>query len=376
MTRHATRLLSAISAIALAMQQVAAADIETLETDNGPVAVELVADGFDHPWAMAFLPDGRLLVTERNTGNVYIVTRDGERSAPLEGTPTPFIQGQGGMLDVALDPDFEQNRYVYLSFAEAGDGGASTAVGRGRFEDDRIADFEVLYRQVPKVSGGNHFGGRIAFAPDGTLFLVLGERWTFDRAQDLANTLGKVVRIERDGTVPRDNPFAGQDGALPEIWSYGHRNILAAAFRPETGELWIAEMGPKGGDELNRPQAGSNYGWAIVSWGEHYDGTPIPDPPTHSEFADAVRHWTPTISPSGMIFYAGEMFPAWQGHALIGGLTARGVVRLAFDGDEVAHEERLVLDTRIRDVEEGPDGSIYLLTDEDDGRLLRLHDPS
>lgn len=376
MIRHATLLLSATSAAALAMQQTAAADIETLETENGPVAVELVVDGFDHPWAMAFLPDGRLLVTERNTGNVYIVTRDGERSAPLEDTPTPFIRGQGGMLDVALDPDFEENRYVYLSFAEAGDGGASTAIGRGRLEDDRIADFEVLYRQVPKVSGGNHFGGRIAFAPDGTLFLVLGERWTFDRAQDLANTLGKVVRIERDGTVPEDNPFAGQDEALPEIWSYGHRNILAAAFRPGTRELWVAEMGPKGGDELNQPQAGSNYGWAIVSWGEHYDGTPIPDPPTHPEFADAVHHWTPAISPSGMIFYTGEMFPAWKGNALIGGLTARGVVRLAFDGDEVAHEERLVLDTRIRDVEQGLDGSVYLLTDENDGRLLRLHDPS
>jgi glucose/arabinose dehydrogenase len=210
------------------------------------------------------------------------------------------------------------------------------------------------------------------FSPGGKLFLTTGERFKFDPAQDLSNHLGMVVRINPDGTVPEDNPFVGQQDARDEIWSYGHRNIEAAAIQPDTGALWIAEMGPLGGDELNRPEAGRNYGWPVVSWGQHYDGTDIPDPPTQPRFADAVKHWTPVISPSGMVFYTGEMFPAWRGSALIGGLSSNGLVRVALDGAEVAGEERIPLGARIRDVEQAPDGAVYVLTDEDDGNVWRL----
>ena len=349
----------------------ATAQLQTVQTEAGAIAVESLAGGLDHPWGMAFLPDGRLLVTER-AGELRILGPDGKLSPPLAGTPAVFDEGQGGLLDVALDPDFPSNRLVYLSFAEPGDGGASTAVGRGRLEGEQIDGFEVIFRQQPKVSGPNHFGGRIAFSPEGKLFLTLGERFKFEPAQDLSNHLGTIVRINPDGTVPEDNPFVGQPDAKGEIWSYGHRNIESAAIHPETGELWIAEMGPLGGDELNRPEQGRNYGWPVVSWGQHYDGTEIPDPPTHPRFADAVKQWTPVISPSGMVFYTGDMFPAWRGSALIGGLSSSELVRVALDGEQVSGEERIPLGARIRDVEQGPDGAVYVLTDQDDGNVWRL----
>ena len=330
------------------------------------IEVSELARGLDHPWGMAFLPDGRLLVTER-PGALRILSRDGRMSPPLEGIPQVFAEGEGGLLDVALDPDFASNQLVYLSFAEPGDGGASTAVGRGRLVDGHLEGFEVVFSQEPKVEGDKHFGGRIVFSPEGRLFLTLGERGLSEPAQDLSNHLGKIVRIERDGSIPEDNPFAARSGARPEIWSYGHRNIEGAAIEPGTDTLWVAEMGLEDGDELNVSEAGLDYGW-----GGHYDGPDVPDPSTEQRFTDAVEHWTPLISPSGMMFYTGRAFPEWRGSVLIAGLNARGVVRLVLDGREVVVEERIPLGERIRDVEQGPDGLIYVLTDETDGSVWRL----
>jgi aldose sugar dehydrogenase len=224
----------------------------------------------------------------------------------------------------------------------------------------------------PKVEGPNHFGSRLVFAPDGKLFVTLGERFKFDPAQDLKSHLGKVVRINPDGSVPEDNPFVGKDDALPEIWSYGHRNVQGAAIHPETGKLWTIEFGPKGGDELNIPEPGKNYGWPVVSWGNHYDGKDIPDPPTHPEFTDAIHHWNPVISPSGMTFYTGDAFPSWKNELLIAGLSSQAIVRLTLEGQKVASENRIEMGARIRDVAQGPDGAIYAITDESDGQLLRL----
>lgn len=344
-----------------------------VETESGPVRVETLASGLEHPWGMAFLPDGRMLVTER-AGRLRIVARDGQVSEPVAGVPQVFAQGQGGLLDVALDPAFEENRLVYLSYAEPGPGGAaSTAVARGRLaEGARLEGVEVIFRQEPKVTGPNHFGSRLAFAPDGTLFVTTGERYQFEPAQDPSDHLGTVVRINPDGSVPPDNPFVDDPDARPEIWSYGHRNIQGAAIHPETGALWINEHGPRGGDEINIPEPGRNYGWPLVSWGDHYSGEPIPDPPTRPELAQSIHQWTPVIAASGMAFYTGDLFEDWRGDLLNGGLVSKGIVRLELDGQRVAGEERIPLDARIRAVAQGPDGAVYALTDQDDGDVLRL----
>jgi aldose sugar dehydrogenase len=345
----------------------------TVITQAGDIKIEAVAENLKHPWGMAFLPDQRLLVTERS-GNLRILGKDNKLSAPLKGTPAVFFKGQGGLLDVALDPEFAQNSLVYLSFAEPGpDSTASTALGRGRLQGNELKDFKVLFRQEPKLTGPNHFGGRIVFSPEGHLILTLAERFKNEPAQDNSNHMGTIVRINKDGTVPKDNPFVGQANTRPEIWSYGHRNIESAAIDPATRLLWVAEMGPMGGDELNQPQAGKNYGWPLVSWGKHYDGRPIPEPTTRPDLTDAVIKWTPTISPSGMIFYSGAMFPAWRGHALIGGLTSTGLVRVRMNGPQAEEVERIPLAVRTRDVEQAPDGSIYVLTDYENGKILRLH---
>ncbi len=270
--------------------------------------------------------------------------------------------------------NFASNGLVYLSYAEPGDGGASTAVARGRLNaaSTALENVQVIFRQLPKVSGGGHFGSRLVFARDGTLFVTLGDRRQFEPAQDLSSHIGKIVRINPDGTVPRDNPFVGRAGVRPEIWSYGIRNAQGAALHPQTGALWEIEHGPRGGDELNLPEAGKNYGWPLVSWGVHYSFQDIPKPPTRPDLAQPIYQWTPVISPSGMTFYTGEVFAPWRGNLLIGGLSARSLIRLTLQGERVTAEERIALGARIRDVRQGPDGAVYALTDHSDGAILRL----
>ncbi len=362
-------LLSAAFATAACAQTPAGSQVDEVMTEAGPVAVYEMTDGLDHPWGITFLPDGRALVTERS-GALRIL--DGTTlSDPVGGTPTVYAQGQGGLLDVALAPDFAETAEVYLTYAKPGPGGgAATAVGRGRFQGDSLAAFEELWVQTPFVTGPNHFGSRVAFLPDGTVAVSTGERFQFDPAQDLGNTLGVLVRINRDGSVPDDNPFVGDADVRPEIWSYGHRNVQSLAVHPETGDLWEAEFGPLGGDELNRVERGANYGWPTVSWGINYDRSPIPDPPTRPEFADAVRQWTPVISPSGMEFYTGTLLPEWTGSLMVSSLTRQGVVRLVVEGGAVTHEESIPLGSRVRDVAPGPDGSVYVVTDKGDGQVL------
>ena len=344
----------------------------TIEREEGAIKVVSLAENLNHPWGIEFLPDNRLLVTER-AGSLKILDTAKQLSEPVKGVPEVFATGQGGLFDVALDPDFSDNNLIYLSYAEPGpDSTATTALGRGVFQDDQIKDFEVIFRMEPRIKGPNHFGGRIIFSPEGHLFLTLAERFQFEPAQDLGNHLGTVVRINPDGTVPENNPFIGENGAREEIWSYGHRNIESAAIDPKTGNLWIAEMGPMGGDEFNLVKPKQNYGWPVVSWGKNYDNSDIPDPDTRPEFADAKIVWTPTISPSGMLFYDGKMFPEWQGHALIGGLTSSGIVVVKIDGEKAEEVERIPLTVRVRDVEIGPDGAVYVISDSENGMVLRL----
>jgi glucose/arabinose dehydrogenase len=346
----------------------------TPEPVEGVVRVETVARGLEHPWALAFLPDGRLLVTER-PGRLRTVERDGRLSQPFAGVPEVLARGQGGLLDIALDPRFGDNRLVYLSYAEPGEGGtAGTAVARGRLGDGRLEDVWVIYRQRPKVRGASHFGSRLVFARDGTLFVTQGERFDYaDQAQDLSSGLGKIVRINPDGSLPRDNPFVSHAGAQPEIWSYGHRNIQSAALHPETGQLWVVEHGARGGDELNRVEAGKNYGWPVIAYGVHYSGAKIGEGTAKPGMEQPLYYWDPVIAPSGMAFYTGEAFPGWRGSILIGSLRPGLLVRLTLEGERVAREERYLaeLDERIREVRQGPDGLLYLLTDHRNGRLLR-----
>jgi len=334
-----------------------------------------ITAGLEHPWGMAFLPDGRVLVTER-PGRLRIIERDGKAGPPIAGVPPVDAKGQGGLLDVALDPAFAKNRLVYLSYSEPREGGNGTSVARGVLEGGSLTGVQVIFRQQPAMQSGHHFGSRLVFARDGRLFVTLGER-NIGRAhaQTLDNTLGKIVRINPDGSIPPDNPFVGRKGALPEIWSYGHRNVQGAALHPVTGELWANEHGPKGGDELNRVLPGRNYGWPTVSYGTEYTGEKISDSGTAPGIEPPVHYWVPSIATSGLMFYTGDRFPAWRGSAFVGGLKSQQLVRLRLDGDRVVEEERLlrgVAKERVRDVEQGPDGYIYLLTDEDNGRLLRL----
>jgi glucose/arabinose dehydrogenase len=342
---------------------------------NGAVRVETVAKGLERPWALAFLPDGRILVTER-PGRLRIVERDGRVSKPLDNVPRVLARGQGGLLDVALDPRFAENRLVYLSYAEPGESStAGTAVARGRLAEGKLEDVQVIYRQQPKVEGGNHFGSRLVFARDGTLFVTQGDRFAYrERAQDLSSGLGKIVRINSDGSVPKDNPFVGRTGARPEIWSYGHRNVQSAALHPETGQLWTVEHGARGGDELNHPEAGKNYGWPVITYGVDYSGAKIGEGTAKPGMEQPVYYWDPVIAPSGMAFYTGDVFQNWKGSILIGSLTPGLLVRLSLKEGQVAREERYLGDLRerIRDVRQGPDGFIYIVTDSPDGRLLRV----
>jgi aldose sugar dehydrogenase len=342
---------------------------------NGAVRLETVATGLERPWALAFLPDGRILVTERR-GRLRIVERDGRVSKPLDNVPPVVARGQGGLLDIALHPRFAENLLVYLSYAEPGENNtAGTAVARGRLAEGKLDDVQVIYRQQPKVEGGNHFGSRLLFARDGTLFVTQGDRFGYrERAQDLSSGLGKIVRINPDGSVPKDNPFVGRSGTRPEIWSYGHRNVQSAAFHPETGQLWTVEHGARGGDELNHPEAGKNYGWPVITYGVDYSGAKIGEGTAKPGMEQPVYYWDPVIAPSGMVFYTGEAFPDWKGSILIGSLTPGLLVRLTLKDGQVAREERYLgdLGERIRDVQQGPDGLIYLVTDSRDGRVLRV----
>ena len=341
---------------------------------TGIVQVQSIAKGLEHPWSLAILPDKRMLVTERR-GRLRLVGADGRVSEPLAGVPQVYASGQGGLLDVVLSPEFEKDRLVYLSFAEAGDGGAGTAVARGRFGEGGLENTQVIWRQQPKVGGSNHWGSRIVFRADGTLFVTLGERFNHsDRAQDLSAALGKVVRINPDGSAPRDNPFVNRAGARPEIWSYGHRNVQAAALHPETGQLWTVEHGARGGDELNHPEAGKNYGWPVISYGTHYTFFKIGEGTVKPGMEQPVYYWDPVIAPSGMTVYTGDLFAGWRNNFLIGSLTPGGLVRLVMRDGKVVQEERYLgeLRERIRDVRQAPDGSLYILTDSRDGQILRI----
>jgi glucose/arabinose dehydrogenase len=342
---------------------------------KGGLSAQTVARGLEHPWALAFLPDGRMLVTER-PGRVRIVAADGRISEPLAGVPRVLARGQGGLLDVALDPRFAENRLVYLSYAEPGEGSlAGTAVARARLAEGKLDDLRVIYQQQPKVEGANHFGSRIVFARDGTIFVTQGDRFSYrDRAQDLSVGLGKIVRINSDGSVPRDNPFVGRNGVRPEIWSYGHRNVQSAALHPQDGRLWTVEHGARGGDELNRPEAGKNYGWPVITYGVDYSGAKISEATAKKGMEQPIYYWDPVIAPSGMAFYNGGAFPDWKGNILIGSLNPGLLVRLTAKNSRVAREERYLaeLGERIRDVREGPNGLLYLLTDSRNGRVLRV----
>ncbi len=338
-----------------------------------PGAVTTVARGLEHPWGLEFLPDGRMLVTER-PGRLRIVARDGKLSAPLTGVPRVYARGQGGLLDVALDPAFAKNQIIYLSYAEEDDGIAGTAVARARLGNTGLSDVRVIYRQQPKVMGGGHYGSRIVFRRDGTMFVTQGDRMNYrEQAQNLASGLGKVVRINTDGSIPRDNPFITRKGARPEIWSYGHRNIQSAALHPDTGQLWTVEHGARGGDELNHPEAGKNYGWPVITYGIDYSGAKIGEGTAKAGMEQPVFYWDPVIAPSGMIFYTGNAYPGWKGSVFVGSLTPGCLVRLQMQNGRVAREERyLDLGERIRDVAQGPDGLIYVITDDEEGRILRI----
>jgi len=341
--------------------------------------VVTVAAKLSYPWAIAFLPDGHLLVTERN-GRLRTVARDGTLSPPVAGLPPVDARGQGGLLGLALDPAFGSNRLIYWSYSEPRGGANNTAVARGRLAEDasRIDSVQVIFHQAPSLASRLHFGGRLVFARDGTLFVTLGERSIPDgrmQAQRLDGTLGKIVRINPDGSIPRDNPFVDTAGARPEIWSIGHRNVQAAALHPTTGELWEVEHGTRGGDEVNIPRKGKDYGWPTIAYGIEYMGGPITGGMTAKEgMEQPLYYWDPVIAPSGMTFYTGSLFPAWRGSLFIGGLASQSVVRLSVDGERVTGEERLLTNVgeRIRDVQQGPDDALYLLTDRSNGRVLKL----
>ena len=335
-----------------------------------------VVRGLVNPWSLAFLPDGRMLVTER-PGRLRIVGSDGRLSEPVGGLPPIAASGQCGLLDVVLDPKFETNAVIYWSYAETGEGGNGTAVARGRLQGVQLQDVKVIFRQQPKVVSNLHCGGRLVFARDGRLFVTLGDRFSRkEDAQNLSNHLGKIVRIEADGSVPADNPFVGKSGAAPEIWSLGHRNVQGAALHPASGELWETEHGPQGGDEINVVDAGKNYGWPLVTYGRNYgSGTRIGEEGPKPGFEQPLWHWVPlSIAPSGMAFLTSDRYPGWKGSLFVGSLRDQQLLRLTLDGRKVVAEERLLrnLKERVRDVRQGPDGWLYLLTDNADGRVIRV----
>ena len=346
------------------------------------VAFEVVpiAEGLENPWSVAFLPDGRMLVTERR-GRLRVVTADGKLSEPVAGLPELVAGGQGGLLDVVLDPGYQKNNIIYLCFSQPKPNANNTAVARGKFVDGalpRLDEVKTIYEQAPSLSSRLHFGCRLVFGRDGTLFIAQGDRSITEgrmQAQNLDSLIGKIARINSDGSIPKDNPFVGKEGARPEIWSIGHRNIQAAALHPTTGDLWEIEHGTRGGDELNVARKGKDYGWPTIAYGIEYRGGPITGGIQRKDgMEQPLYYWDPVIGPSGMAFYTGTLFPAWKGNLFVGGHATNDLVRLELNGEKVVAEERLLSDRkeRVRDVRQGPDGALYVLTDATNGRLLKL----
>lgn len=365
-----------------------------VKSKTGSIKIEHLAS-LSEPWGMTWLPDGGLLITEK-PGRLRIYA-NGKLSEPIAGLPAIEYHEQGGLLDVEIDPNFSQNKFVYIYFSERAEKQPSPAparepgdprfgehqdhedvilkggaVARGKLDGNQLSDVKVIWRQTPKTIGRGHFGGRIVFAPDGNLFITSGDRQRFEPAQNLTGNLGKVIRIRPDGSIPGDNPFVNNKSARPDIWSLGHRNPLGAAIHPVSKQLWTHEMGPLGGDEINITAKGKNYGWPTVSNGENYDFSRIPDHETKPSFARPIYYWHPSVSPSGMAFYSGSLFKDWNGNLLMGSFNAEGLLRLTLDGTKIKAEERIPLQRRIRDVIQAPDGSVWLLTDYKEGELIRL----
>ena len=364
-----------ISALALALAvapSAAAIAQQTFTSSAGELRLDTVAKGLSYPWALQFLPDGRMLVTEK-PGRIRIVAKDGSLSPPLKGVPEVRAGGQAGLLDVALDRNFADNRTIYFCFSY--DSGGNAAVARARLAGDTaLDDVKIIFRQQGPGGRNNH-GCRIAQAPDRNLFVTLGDNFgPRDEAQNLATDNGKLIRITADGDAPKDNPFAGRAGARPEIWTYGHRNAQGLAFNPWSGKLWLQEHGPRGGDEVNIIEKGKNYGWPVIGYGIDYSGAKIHESTHKAGMEQPIKYWVPSIAPSGMAFYTADLIPKWKGSLFIGALAAEMLVRLSLDGEKVTGEERLLqkLNERIRDVRQGPDGALYLLTDASNGRILRI----
>lgn len=375
------RSVAALLTLLIATASPAAHAVQTdapRPTAQAGARAEPVASGLENPWGLAFLPSGDMLVTER-PGRVRYVTAGGQVSRPLQGAPKAVAGGQGGMLDVAVAPDFASSREVFISFTEARrNGRTGTSIARLKLEGTgdraRLTGQKIIFRQQPASRSGRHFGSRIVFAPDGTLFITIGDRGSPRQAQNLALHPGKVIRINRDGSVPPDNPFVGKGDIRPEVWSYGHRNPQGAALNPATGQLWTVEHGARGGDEVNIPAAGRNYGWPVISYGTHYSGQKIGVGRSRPGMEQPVYYWDPSIAPSGMAFYTGAKHPAWRGNLFIGALKFRQIRRLILDGDRVVAEETLLrnLRRRVRAIRQSPAGDLYFLTDAQRGQIMRL----
>lgn len=361
------------AALCVSLAITGGAHAERIDSELGPIEVTTIASGLDSPWAVAFLPDGRYLVTER-AGRMRIIERDGNVGAPLSGVPEVHAVNQGGLLDVVLDPGFKDNRTLYFSYAAPGEQGAHTAIASARLDSGGLANVSVLFRQTPGYDGGHHFGSRIVIGRDGYLYATVGERGDHrDRAQELDKTYGKVIRIGRDGSIPADNPFVGREDAHPAVWSLGHRNPQGLALHPVSGELYEHEHGPRGGDEVNIIRKGANYGWPVITFGREYYGPKIGEGTTKAGMEQPIHYWDPSIAPSGMAFLGSDAAGPWKGQLFVGALKFTLVARLELRNGKVVHEERLLADQkdRVRDVREGPDGALYVLT-EGKGRLLRL----
>lgn len=345
---------------------------ERVVTETEVFSIVSVAENLENPWALAFLPDGSILITER-PGRLQRIYPDGRRQE-ISGLPRIHSAGQGGLLDIAVHPDFSRNRLIYFTYAAPGQGGSSTALARAKLSESRLTDLEILWVMEKRTGGSNHYGSRILFAPDGTIYMTTGERGSPERARDPRDSAGKVLRFLDDGSIPADNPFRNRSGYLPEIYSLGHRNAQGLALRPGTGQIWLTEHGPRGGDELNLVKAGADYGWPLTTYGVAYSGARIAESPTAPGIEPPVYYWTPSIAPSGLAFYNGPVFPSWKGNLLSGALAGRRLVRLALEGNTVIKEEVLIQDRigRIRDVRVGPEGYVYILTDDARGRLLVL----